>query len=282
MGNLRACFAVATLALAACGSESKQPDAGIILVDSPNPDAKVWNDAPPKNYDLTCLNGTVPTTAPATISVSGTTQEFGTGGGSELGGVAVSVFKRSDQNASLATDTSDTATATLGEFQLTNIATGNAPIDGYIEAIAPLVSNAVTHRTTYMFPPTVVDADLADVPVVMISNSTFQQFQIIEAQDDTVNGALVFLVTDCASMLIGEATATVEQGGQSEGTTVHLGAFMPQLAGIWVSLNVPHGETQIKVSYNGMNFPTRNVFAFKKDAVTDPGTITFTAVRPGP
>jgi hypothetical protein len=282
MGNLRVCFAIATLA--ACGSESKQPDAGITLVDSPMPDAKVWNDAPPKNYDLTCLGGTLPTTAPGTISVSGTTQEFGGGGGSALGGVSLAVFKRNDTATSLANGSSDTAAATLGEFALTNIATGGAPLDGYIEAFVPRVgANPATHRKTLMFPPNVVDANLSDVPVIIISNDTFNTYFSSAGQNDASNGVLLFFVTDCSNAPMAEATVNVEQNGSSQGQTIHLGSLMSALAGTFISFNVPHGETDIKVSYNGMSFPTKKVLAVEKaNGAGEPGTVSFTAVRPGP
>jgi hypothetical protein len=283
MGNLRVCFAIATLA--ACGSESKQPDAGITLIDSPMPDAKVWNDAPPKNYDLTCLNNPPPTTAPSMLNVTGTTQEFGMGGGSALGGVVMGVYKRNDPSTSYADDTSDTASATLGEFQLNNIPTGGAPFDGYLKAAPPQPQNAApTHRITHMFPPSVVDQSLADVPVIIISEATFGLFEAVQAQDDSVNGALLFLVTDCSnSTLISEAQVSVEQNGTSEGATFGLAIADPQLAGTFVTLNVTEGiDTDIKVTYNGMAFPTKKVRTFAAaGGQNQPGTVSFTIIRPG-
>lgn len=282
MGNLRACFAVAMLALAACGEDHAKTDASIVLIDSPSPDAKVFNDAPAPVYDLSCLNGTPPTTAADPITLSGTTQTFGSGGGSPLENVVVDVFKNGN-NTSLATDTSDST----GAFATGNIATGGTPIDGYVRAVTPVPQNGMpTHRTTYMYPPSVVTTSLTDVPVIIISNATFDMFGPIATQDDTVNGAILFVVTDCNNTdqtLIAEANATVEQNGTQAGTVFGLGAFIPQLAGTFIALNVPDGEAQIKASYNSMNFPTRTVRAFKKPAGQDQaGTLTFTAVRPGP
>src|SRR5262245_64688298 len=108
MGNLRSCFAVALLALAACGSNNEKVDAPIIVIDAP-PDAKVWMDAPPgPMYDLSCLGGTPPTTAADPITIGGSTQSLSMGGAMAVANVDVAVFKNGVTNA-LATVTSDAA-----------------------------------------------------------------------------------------------------------------------------------------------------------------------------
>ena len=82
MGNLRACFVIASLALAAaCGSDHATPDASIKIIDAAPPDMKIWQDAPPgPDYDLTCYGGTAPTTATDPITVAGSTQALSMGG----------------------------------------------------------------------------------------------------------------------------------------------------------------------------------------------------------
>jgi hypothetical protein len=281
MGNLRVCFAIATLA--ACGSDPKQPDAGIILVDSPNPDAKVWNDAPPKNYDFTCFGQPGPTTAPANIMVSGATQEFSMSGSTAVVGAALGVYEKTNEATALANDISDSA----GAFDLTNIPTGGTPIDGYIKAVGPTPGNVATHRTTFMYPPNPVDGNLADVPVIMFSNAFFDNIKtMLGGQNDETDGVLLFAVTDCSNSmqtLVSEATVTVEQNGTSEGVMIGLGIVDPNLAGTYLVTQVPEGVTDIKASYNGMNFPTKTVKAWAKPmGAGQPGTVTFTIVRPGP
>jgi hypothetical protein len=277
MGNLRACFAVALLALAACGSDGAKVDAGIKLIDAAMPDSKVWNDAPPgPDYDLTCLNAAPPTTGADPITIAGTTQSFSMSGAEVVGGAAVDLFKKTSSTA-IATTTSD---MTTGAFTSGNLVTGGTPLDGYIRA------GKATFRTTYMYPPTVVPASLTDVPVLMIPNSLFSQIEIATgAQDDTMNGAMLIAVTDCNladQTLVGEAVVKVQQGGADVGAMFGLGAFDPSLAGTFIVGNVPDGETQILVTYEGTAWPTRTVRAFKAPMGQDAeGTLTFTAIRPG-
>ena len=270
------------LALAACGSDKATPDASIKLIDAPPVDMKIWEDAPPPMYDLSCLNGTPPSTADDPITIAGTTQSFSMGGGASLADVAIDVFKSGDTTP-LATTTSDST----GAFATGDIATGAVPIEGYVRAVAPLdQQDMTTHRTTYMYPPSPVAASMTGVPVIMIPNSTFAQVeQFLGAQMDDVNGALLFTVTDCSASdfaLIAGATVQVKQGTTTISTVLNLGLASPQLDGTFIATNVPDGDTEILVSYDGMNFPTRTVRAFKRPGQNEAGTLTVTAVRPGP
>jgi hypothetical protein len=282
MGNLRVCFAVALLApVAACGSDHAAADASIKIIDAPNPDAKVFEDAPPPMYDLSCLNDPAPTTAADPITVAGTTVQLSQTG-DPIPNVAVAVFKNGT-TAPLATVTSDAT----GAFTTGNIATGTMPIDGYVRAVAPLdgTTGEPVYRSTYLYPPSVVATSLADVPVLMISVATFSQISGIGGgQDDSANGALFFAVTDCTlsqQSLIAEATVKVQRNGTDVGNVVNLGSFIPQLAGTFVALDVPDGPATITASYNGMTFPAQNVAAYKKPSGTGAvGTMTVTVVRP--
>lgn len=275
MGNLRACFAVATLALAACGSDHAAVDASIKIIDAPPPDMKVFEDAPPPTYDLSCYGGTAPTTAADPITVSGTTQALSQGGAMAVPMVDVDFFKTGTATA-LATVVSDGT----GAFTTGNIATGGVPLDGFVRAMEP------TYRTTYLYPPNLVTASLSMVPVIMISNSTFGLLEMFSGaqQDDANNGLLVIAVTDCTTQTpIAEATVKVQQNSTDVGTVFDLGQLAPQAAGTFFVFNVPDGPAQILVSYNGMNFPTRTVVAHKKPAGQNTeATITATGIRPGP
>jgi hypothetical protein len=279
MGNLRACFAVATLALVACGSDHAAVDASIKIIDAPPPDMKVFEDAPPATYDLSCLNNPAPTTATDPITIAGTTAELSQSGNA-IPNVAVDVFK-TGTTAALATVTSDAT----GAFATGNIATATTPIDGYVRAVAPLdgTTGEPVYRTTYLYPPSVVATSLTDVPVLLLSVATFGQLSG-GGQNDTANGALFFAVTDCnltAQSLIAEATVKVQRNGADVGQIISLGSFIPQLAGTFVALNVPDGPATITASYNGMAFPAQNVAAFKKPTGTGAvGTVTVTVVRP--
>lgn len=278
MGKLSACFAIASLVfIGACGSDHATPDASIKIIDAMPDSPKVWEDAPPgPDYDLTCFGATAPTTAADPITLAGTTQTFGQNGGSSVPMVAVDVFKNSS-NTPVASVVSDAT----GAFTTGNIATGGVPMDGYIRLAKS------TYRTSYTYPPSPIVASLTDVPALLLSNSTFDQLAGVGGgQDDTLNGALFFAVTDCnlaTQTLIPEATVKVQQNGADVGTILDIGQFIPQADGTYVVLNVPDGATQILVSFNGMMFPTRTVGAFKKPAgQNQEGTLTATAIRPGP
>jgi hypothetical protein len=278
MGNLRACFAVALLALAACGSDHAKVDASIVIIDSPTPDAKVWMDAPPgPNYDLTCLGSAAPTTAADPITVAGQTATLTMSGTSPVPMVDVAVFKTGTANA-LASVTSDGG----GVFTTGNIATGGVPIDGYVRGMEP------TYRSSYIYPPSVVDMSLTGVPVLLVSNQAFGFLANLAGvtQDDDNNGVLLVQVGDCTTPMtqpIDGATVQVQQNGTDVGTIFDLGALAAQAAGTFFVFNVPDGATQVLVSFNSMNFPTHTVAVHKKPTMgaNPEATVTVLAARPG-
>lgn len=278
MGNLRACSAVALLALAACGSDhAKDIDASIKIPDAAV-DARIWEDAPPPSYDLSCLNGTGPTTAPATVSIAGTTSSLSMGGGMALPNIPVNVYASAMPATSIGSATSDTA----GAFTINNIPTGTMPLDGFLKASDP--ATTPTLRTSYLYPPSKVAMDLAGVPVTMVSQQTFGLIEMVGGtQDDTMNGAFVIAVVDCTNTPIKEADVSVKQNNTDVGSVINLGQFVQQAAGTFFVLNVPDGAAEVTATYNSMTFPVRTLVAHKKpNGNNTVGTITQTAVRPGP
>jgi hypothetical protein len=270
MGKLS--LSIALVGIAACGSDNKNtPDAHIVVPDAA-PDAKVFMDAPPPTYDFSCYQQVEPTTAADPVTVAGTTDTVSQAGLAAIGGVTVDFFKTGTAT-SLGTVVSD---AVAGTFTSGNLATGAVPLDAYVRA------TLATYRTTYLYPPNKVVANLANVPVPMISTSTFALLQSLAqvTQDDNNNGALFVAVTDCALMPIDGATLSVKQGATEVGTQFDLGAVAAQAAGSFVVLNVPDGATDISATYNNMTFPAHTVMAHKKVANT--GSLTASAVRPGP
>jgi hypothetical protein len=277
MGNLRACFAIALLALAACGSDhAKDIDASIKIPDAAI-DAKVFEDAPPPSYDLSCLNGTGPTTAPATVSIAGTTSQLSMNGGMALPNIPVAVYNSASPATAIGSATSDAA----GTFTINNIPTGTMPLDGFLKATDP--AQTPTLRTSYLYPPSKVAMNLTGVPVTMVSEQTFGLIQQIGGQqDDTMNGAFVVIVTDCMNMPIKEADITVKQNNADVGSIINLGQLAAQAAGTFFVLNVPDGSAVVTATYNNMAFPARTLVAHKKpNGNGTVGTITQTAIRPG-
>jgi hypothetical protein len=122
------------------------------------------------------------------------------------------------------------------------------------------------------------------VPVPLIDQATFGQLTGFAqvTQDDTANGAMVVTVSDCSLAPINGATLSVQQNGMDQGMVFDIGAVISQAAGIFFVFNVPDGATDLTATYNGMTFPVRTVMAHAQADAESPGTITATALVPGP
>lgn len=275
MGKLR--FVALCLAVTACGSDKAMPvDAAI---DSPRPiDAKVFMDAPPVMYDLSCYGMTAGTTVGDPIVVSGTAGAASqTGGVSGLEGITVDFYKVG------ATTSAATVTSGANGAYTSGNLTGGVAIDHLRGSLA-------TYRTSYLYPPQTIRMTLpGSVPLPLISNDNFALLQGLpgaETQDDVAKGALLVTVTDCniaSPKLIAEAELHVQQNGADVGTAFDLGSLFAQAAGTYFVFNVPDGVTQVWATYDGKTFPTRTLRAFKKPNGTNAeGTISITVVTPGP
>ena len=280
-------LAVALFSVAACGGGSATPDAHVVQIidarpiDAPTPVDVLPIDA--QAYDFTCLGMAEPTTAPATITIAGTTQEITTGGINALVGASVASFK-----AGTATALDTVTSGAAGAFTSGNLTTSSVPLPGYIEATVPAVGGTANdYRATFLYPPAPLAKSVANAPVIMIKNTTLAQvgsFLGGFTQDDTVNGALFIAVTDCANTPINGATLSVKQGSTDVGAmSVDLGSLSAQAAGTFFVFNVPAGATDVTASYMGHNFPVHSVTSYKKATGTLPnGALTITIVRPGP
>ncbi len=276
MGKMKSCFIVATLALAACGSDKAAPDAQVVLIDSPMVDTPPPVDAAPDApaYDFSCFGQPNPTTADDPITVAGTTETLSQSGLMTLSGVTVQIFK-SGVAVAVDTQTSDAN----GNFTSGNIVTAGMPFDGYIKG------SLASYRTSFLYPPTPPTASVTGVPVPLFSTQNFDLLAGFAqaTQDDTNNGALFLTVTDCANTPIDGATISVQQGGQDVGTQYDLGQLSQQAQGIIIVFNVPDGATDLSATYGSMTFPVHTVLAHKKpNGMNTVGTLTLTTVRPGP
>jgi hypothetical protein len=278
MGKLS--LSLFALGVAACGSDNKgTADAGKTFMDAPpkvfmDAPPKVYMDAPPVNYNFTCFGVTPPATAADPVTIAGTTDEFSMNGGTPLGGVTVETYKTGNATA---LDTK-TSAATVGTFTSGNLVTGAVPLDAYLK------TSLTGYRTTYLYPPNKVVANLAGVPVPMMSHATFTQLNQFVGQNDTANGLLLITVADCALMPIAGATLTAKQANANVGSILDLGQLTGQAAldGLYIVSNVPDGDTTIGASYNNMTFPSHVVGAHKIPDNAADGTMTVSAVVPGP
>ncbi|MDB4954993.1 MAG: hypothetical protein JWO36_2562 [Myxococcales bacterium] len=277
--NLRGCLFGAIGALAACGSNNNPVTVDAKDIDAPRQiDAKIFMDAPPPMYDLTCFGVTPPTTADATVTVSGTTETFNQSGMLQA---VTSVVLDTYKTGVVAPLNSVTSSATDGTFTTGTLVTGGTPLDAYAK------TTKTGYRTTFLYPPSPITKSLTMVPVPIISTAlwTFAASALPPpAQDDTNNGVLFVTVADCAlTPITSGATLSVKQNNANVGQINDLGALLPAAAGIYLVTNVPDGATSISAVYNGMNFPAHTVLAHKQpNGMNTVGTLTVSAVKPGP
>ena len=276
MGNLRAVVTIAAIAFsAACGDDAATPDAPIVIadaaIDAP-PDAYV-PDAP--NYDFSCIPNAAPTTATATIQLSGTAQEVflngTTPGIRNAMGVSVQACKGNCNGGNDLGTTGPTPAA--GTYMTAAISTGTSmtPLDGY------LIATKTGNRTTYVYPASPLTMNQAGVPIIMLTTQLVQALALVGVNQSIGNSMLAVLVTDCATppVGIGGAVVTVTQGGTPVGDApFDASQFDPQGTGAWFITNVPPGDTTVSATYNGMTFRAHVV-----GAVAD--TTTTTQVKPG-
>jgi hypothetical protein len=284
MGNLKACFVVATLALAACGSDHAAPDAAIVLIDSPPVDMAPPVDSPPDapSHDFSCLGEPLPTMGNATdtitvnaqeVSLNGVTPNIGPldGGTVDLDMCRVGTNCTGQDHLTDTATTDATGTATFADVNANSIA-----INGFVKVTKD------GDRDNYTYLPVPIGKDQA-IPVLTFTTDAFAGANtFLQGGQQAGNGNLALIVTDCANAPISDTqnvTLTVKQGGQDvTGTkTVDLGSLpmAQQAAGTFIVFNVPPGSTELGATYMGMQLVavTVNVVA---DASTE------TVIRPGP
>jgi hypothetical protein len=265
--------------LTACGGGGEaKPDARIVVVDAPviNPPDAAPLSPDATDYDFSCTNTTAPTTAPAMIAIGGTTQQLSMNGPQPLASVTIDTFAMGTPDR-LSRVTSDMS----GMFSM-NVTTGGVPLDGYVKGVAPM------YRTTYVFPDAPFAAAQASAPVLMISSANFgvlaSQLASV-TQNDTTNGALFIVVTDCANKPIDGVTLSVKKDGVEVGSQFDLGALAAQAAGSLFVFNVPDGDVQISGSFDNHTLRSHTIKSVKGVAAQpgDPltGSITTSVLRPG-
>jgi hypothetical protein len=204
----------------------------------------------PKSGPYTCAGQAFPTTAPATITVSGTVSDFISG---PLTGVTVAAFKT---GTAVAIDS--TTTDVQGKFSMT-VTTGGTPLDGYVKA------SKSGYIDTYAFPSAPLPASAAiTVPVV-----TPTEFNLLAKQAGVTptagKGSLGLRPVDCAGAAVATATVTTSPSSSpySDG------------AGDFFVFNVAPGNVDVGASFQSHTFHTHTV-----TAVAD--AVTITIIAPGP
>jgi len=277
MGKLRALGSVLIAWLVACGDDggSVQPDASAVhdaALDAA-PDAFI-PDAFAPSYDFSCHQNEAPTTAAATVEVSGTAQEIYLDGLTpsvrNAGGVLVQACRGDCTGPDDLGTTGPTGPD--GVYTTNAVSTGGVPLDGYV------IASKAGSWSTYLYPPSPLTQNEAGVPILMLTEALIPLlgFAGIERQPGT--GMLAVMVTDCSVPPVGivDATVTVTQNGAPVGDPpVSPGSALgSQGEGVFLVADVPPGEVEVSATYMGMTFRVHTVGSFA-DALTT------TQVKPG-
>jgi hypothetical protein len=230
-------FALALFGLAACGGGGGGPGGG-------------GGDG-----------GGVDTVAATMITISGVSSSIGISGRTPLGGVAIAVFKASDDSL-IAMTTSDMQ----GVFSISAPSNG-AAIDGYLKA------TIATYKDTYLYPPGPLSSDFANVPVLMLTQSTQNLAnQLGGAAAPSATKAWIGAIIDDAAMApVMGAVLTSSPAGEIK---YNGNAGIPQAQatstaadGIAYSMNVAAGDVTLGATKAGSTFHSHTIKA-RADKVT--------------
>jgi hypothetical protein len=140
------------------------------------------------NYDLTCLNNAAPTTATATVQISGTAQEISLAGGGSLvpsSGVSMQACKLNCTGPNNLGTTGPTTSN--GMYASSVVTTGGTPLDGY------LIATKSNFRTNRIYPASPLTKNESGVPVIMLSDSQISMLGLLGINQSPGNS--MFAVT---------------------------------------------------------------------------------------
>jgi hypothetical protein len=198
------------------------------------------------------------------LTISGVASEITTGGRTPQEGVAITVYKTSDDSVmGMAT------TDANGAYSIT-VSTNGSPVDGYLKATKTGL------KDTYLYPPGPLSSDFAGVTTLMLKQSTQNLANQVggAAAPDPTKGWVGVLVLDGAStssMPVEGATVTANPTGEIR---YNGGAGIPQAQamataadGIAYAMNVPAGQVTIGASKSGLNLKAHAINA-RADKIT--------------
>jgi len=234
-------FALLAAGLSACGSDSSGPTAG-----------------------FECIGQPLPTTAPASVTVSGTVNA-NVLSPSPVAGAYVYAFRTGD-TTHLAGDTTDTP----GRYSV-DFTTGGTPVDGYLA-----VSDSGHHLPTYAYPAVPLASNLTE-DVLMVSTTEVTLIgPVLGVTQDPAKGLMVVVVENCAGQQISGATVTTTPAG----TVRYNGPGGPNEAamstaadGVAYVFNVTAGDVVVHANASGHTLRQHTVNARAN-------AFTLTAIQP--
>ncbi|MDX2091660.1 MAG: carboxypeptidase-like regulatory domain-containing protein [Kofleriaceae bacterium] len=286
MSNVRALLSLALVVpLVACGDDgggstpidaSQQTIDAPLAIDAPLPiDAPIDAPVDAPNYDFSCLGNSAPTTATATVTLTGFGRELTLNGATpSLQAATNATITACKGDCEGANNLGSTFVSSSGTFSTASLATGNTPLDGHLRA------SKTGNWPTRLYPASPLVADQANVPVLMITNSAVGIIGLVAPGNQTQsanNGIVGMFVTDCSNEPIASgATVTFTHIGTNTEITsvINAGQFTGQAAGGYIATNVPPGDVTVAASYNGMVLRAHVVPSVAS-------TVTTTQIRPG-
>ncbi len=197
-------------------------------------------------------DGSIDTVVPTMITISGTASSRGLGGTTPVDGAMIAAFASSDEANPVATATTDAQ----GNFSLT-ITTSGAALDGFLKATKSGM------KTSYLYPPAPVSADLAMVPMNMLTTGNYDTLSTLaQGNQQPTNGLIAMLVLsgpDLTSTPV--AGATISSSPASNPYRYNGGTGLPssqststQADGIGYAFNAPVGAITVSAMKTGSTF----------------------------
>jgi hypothetical protein len=200
--------------------------------------------------------------APTTITISGIASEITISGRAALADVMITVYKASDDSV-ITTATTDA----MGQFSVSTTTTNGAPVDGYLKATKTGL------KETYLYPPAPLAADFANVPVLMLKQSTQNLANSLGGAPapDATKGWVALIIDDASMMPVMGATLTSTPTGSihynSSAGVPQAQATSTAVDGIAYAMNVPAGSVMVSATKTGTTFKSHAVNA-RADKVT--------------
>ena len=201
---------------------------------------------------MSCLGTSLPTTAPSTITISGTAVAPGVSGTTLLAGVSVEAY-----TAGSGTPVASTTTGSGGTFSLT-LSTGGAPIDGYLK----LTMAGYTETDYYPATPAAADGNTGYINLLDASAMSYLSYFSGVALDSSACQIFVG-VTDCQPQPIAGASCSSSPSAAAvrylAGGVPSSSATATDTSGAAVLLNVPAGSASVQASYNSNTLRAHSV-----------------------
>lgn len=258
--------AFGSLAVLASGCGSSKPS---------GPDATVYN------YDFSCMGNALPATTPATIKVSGVTQEIYSDQGvatlrmlpdGALTACQMSVSPDMCTSSSMNYGTAMSGSDGSWAFN-PDPATNSAPLDVY------LYVQKTGDRTTYLWPNSQLYADNIGVKVPVMLNAFVAELSALAIQQSPQKAIVGLDLVDCQNQPVVDVAnvmITLKLNGQDLGSLslIDAHAFNDAFAGDFFLLNVPPGDIEASATWKGKPFRSHHI-------ITTAGTTSETKLAPG-